>query len=112
MSSTLSINPVSRIEGHLSIHAKTAADSAGDFRVADAHCEGEMFRGIEKIMEGRDPLDAQQITQRICGVCPISHGMASIRAQEMAYGITSNLPFRTSGFHFLRISRPPQGGRY
>jgi ferredoxin hydrogenase large subunit/hydrogenase large subunit len=90
MSSTLSINPVSRIEGHLSVHAKTADDGAGGRRVADAHCEGEMFRGIEKIMEGRDPLDAQQITQRICGVCPISHGLASIRAQEMAYGIAPN----------------------
>ena len=57
-------------------------------KVTDVRCEGEMFRGIEKILEGRDPLDAQQITQRICGVCPIPHGIASVRAQEMAYGIT------------------------
>jgi ferredoxin hydrogenase large subunit/hydrogenase large subunit len=46
-----------------------------------------MFRGFETILQGRDPLDAQQIVQRICGVCPISHGLASIRAQEMAYGV-------------------------
>jgi Ni,Fe-hydrogenase I large subunit len=56
-------------------------------KVVAARCEGEMFRGIETILQGRDPLDAQQITQRICGVCPISHGMASLMAQEMAYGI-------------------------
>jgi ferredoxin hydrogenase large subunit/hydrogenase large subunit len=49
-----------------------------------------MFRGIEQILVGRDPLDSQQIAQRICGVCPISHGMASVRAQEMAYGIKPN----------------------
>jgi len=41
---------------------------------------GEMFRGFETILKGRDPLDAQQITQRICGVCPVSHGMASVLA--------------------------------
>jgi ferredoxin hydrogenase large subunit/hydrogenase large subunit len=46
-----------------------------------------MFRGFEAILEGRDPLDAQQVLQRICGVCPISHALASSRAQEMAYGI-------------------------
>ena len=93
MSKTLSLNPVTRIEGHLSVHAETEPVGPGEgdgFRVTEAHCEGEMFRGIEQILEGRDPLDAQQITQRICGVCPVSHGIASVRAQEMAYGITAN----------------------
>jgi ferredoxin hydrogenase large subunit/hydrogenase large subunit len=47
-----------------------------------------MFRGFEKILQGRDPLDAQHITQRICGVCPVEHGMASVLAQEMAYQLT------------------------
>jgi ferredoxin hydrogenase large subunit/hydrogenase large subunit len=46
-----------------------------------------MFRGFEVLLAGRDPLDAQQIVQRICGVCPISHGLAAIRAQEMAWAI-------------------------
>jgi ferredoxin hydrogenase large subunit/hydrogenase large subunit len=46
-----------------------------------------MFRGFESILRGRHPLDAQHITQRICGVCPISHGVASILAQDAAYGI-------------------------
>ena len=89
MTTTVSISPLTRIEGHLAIHTKTeSVPDAGGFRITEAHCEGEMFRGLETILTGRDPLDAQQITQRICGVCPISHGMASLMAQEMAYGIT------------------------
>ena len=94
MSNHVTLSPVSRIEGHLSVHTETEALASGDtgdkIRVKEAWCEGEMFRGLEKILEGRDPLDAQQITQRICGVCPVSHGIASIRAGEMAYGITPN----------------------
>ncbi len=92
MSQTIAIPQVTRIEGHLAVHAETepvGGDGKG-FRVTEAHCEGEMFRGFEKILEGRDPLDAQQIIQRVCGVCPISHGIASVRAQEMAYGISPN----------------------
>ncbi|MBF0197088.1 MAG: nickel-dependent hydrogenase large subunit [Planctomycetes bacterium] len=46
-----------------------------------------MFRGFEGILRGRDPLDAQQITQRICGVCPISHGLTSVQCLEDAFGI-------------------------
>ena len=89
MSRTISISPLTRIEGHLAIHTKTEPIPDSDsVRITEARCEGEMFRGIESILLGRDPLDAQQITQRICGVCPISHGMASLTAQEMAYGIT------------------------
>ena len=90
MTTTLSLDPVTRIEGHLAVHADikpVGKGQGGGHQVTRARCEGEMFRGFEKILEGRDPLDAQQITQRICGVCPISHGIASVRAQEMAYGI-------------------------
>ncbi|HOX24308.1 MAG TPA: nickel-dependent hydrogenase large subunit [Candidatus Krumholzibacteria bacterium] len=89
MSRTVNISPVTRIEGHLAIHTETEP-VAGGHRVTSARCEGEMFRGFETILTGRDPLDAQQITQRICGVCPISHSIASVRAQEMAYGIKPN----------------------
>jgi ferredoxin hydrogenase large subunit/hydrogenase large subunit len=91
MSQTITLQPVTRIEGHLSLRTETEparANGKMGLRVAKAYCDGEMFRGIENILVGRDPLDAQQITQRICGVCPISHALASIRAQEMAYGIT------------------------
>ncbi len=78
------IDPITRIEGHLAIRVETASG-----RVAKAFSAGEMFRGFEMILKGRHPLDAQQITQRICGVCPISHGMASVLAQDEAYGVKS-----------------------
>jgi Ni,Fe-hydrogenase I large subunit len=84
MSSTVMISPLTRIEGHLGVHAETEEVDGGQ-RVAAARCEGEMFRGLEQLLCGRDPLDAQQITQRICGVCPVCHGIASVRAQEQAY---------------------------
>ena len=87
MSTSVSISPLTRIEGHLAIHTETEPTQGAQLRVTEARCEGEMFRGLETILQGRDPLDAQQITQRICGVCPISHGLASVEAQEMAYGI-------------------------
>lgn len=82
MAKTLTIDPITRVEGHLAIRVEVEGG-----RVAAAYSSGEMFRGIEMILQGRDPLDAQQITQRICGVCPISHGMASVRALDVAFGI-------------------------
>jgi Ni,Fe-hydrogenase I large subunit len=90
MTQSVSVNPLTRIEGHLAVHVETepiSGDEPQGHLVKEARCEGEMYRGFEQILRGRDPLDAQQITQRICGVCPIAHGMASVRAQEMAYGI-------------------------
>jgi len=83
MSKTISLSPVTRIEGHLGIKVDVE-----DGKVARAYVSGEMFRGIENLLRGRDPLDAQYIVQRICGVCPLDHGMASVLAQDMAYGIT------------------------
>ena len=80
---TIELNPVTRIEGHLSVKVEVQ-----EGRVAAAYVAGEMFRGFERILVGRDPLDAQHITQRICGVCPVEHGMASVLAQEMAYHLT------------------------
>ncbi|MEK6650763.1 MAG: nickel-dependent hydrogenase large subunit, partial [Bacteroidota bacterium] len=46
-----------------------------------------LYRGFEQILVGRDPLDAIQITQRFCGVCPTPHGIASCQALENAFGI-------------------------
>jgi ferredoxin hydrogenase large subunit/hydrogenase large subunit len=83
MSKTIELSPVTRIEGHLAIKVEVE-----DGKVVSARVAGEMFRGFEKILQGRDPLDAQHITQRICGVCPVEHGMASVLAQEMAYQLT------------------------
>jgi ferredoxin hydrogenase large subunit/hydrogenase large subunit len=95
VATTWTLSPFTRIEGHLGIHTETEAivDAQGKMvhRIASARCQGEMFRGFEAILAGRDPLDAQQVVQRICGACSISHALASIRAQEMAYGIRPSL---------------------
>ena len=86
MSKTIKIDPVTRIEGHLAIEVTVDAVN-GRQQVVDAKSSGTLFRGFEIILKGRDPLDAPRLTQRICGVCPISHGMASDKTIEDAYGI-------------------------
>jgi hydrogenase large subunit len=59
----ITISPVTRIEGHLAVHAEaTPIGDSDEVLVTEARCEGEMFRGIKQILVGRDPLDAQQIT--------------------------------------------------
>ncbi len=77
------IDPVSRIEGHLRIEMEVT-----DGVVSDAWVSGGCFRGMELIVEDRTPADAAQIVQRICGVCPVSHSEASTIAAEKALGIT------------------------
>lgn len=59
--------------------------------VTKAYTIGESFRGFEQILGGRDPLDAQLITQRICGVCPIANGLASVLAQDNAFRVVPPL---------------------
>ena len=76
------VDPISRIEGHLRIEVQ-----AEDGRIADAWASSTQFRGIEIIMEGRDPRDAWAFTQRICGVCTVVHAIASLRAVEDALDI-------------------------
>ena len=81
------IDPVTRIEGHLKIEA-----IVDEGVVKEARCSGMMFRGIELILRGRDPRDAQRITQRICGVCPTAHSTASTLALDAAFGIADRIP--------------------
>jgi hydrogenase large subunit len=76
------VDPITRIEGHLKFELEVE-----DGKVKDAHVAGEMFRGFEIILKGRHPIDAQQITQRICGVCPASHAQASTLNLDSAFGI-------------------------
>ena len=83
--SKIVIDPISRIEGHLSIELDLDAGV-----VKSARVRGDMFRGFEQILIGRNPFDAVQIAQRICGVCPISHGIESSRCVENACGATPN----------------------
>jgi len=59
------IDPVNRMEGHLGIDVDTAGAESGGVRVSTAKLHGNLFRGIERIMIGRDPRDAMVICQRI-----------------------------------------------
>ncbi len=79
----LSMDPVTRIEGHLKVEVEVK-----DGKVVDAKCIGGMYRGFENILVGRDPRDASQLTQRICGVCPTAHATASVMALDDAFGVT------------------------
>lgn len=79
MAVSLAIDPITRIEGHLKARLEVS-----DGVVQDAWLTGGMFRGFETILLDRDPMDAPQIVQRICGVCPVSHALASCMALENA----------------------------
>jgi len=81
----IKIDPVTRLEGHLSISLEV-----DNSQVTSAYCAGVMFRGFELILRGRDPFDAPQITQRICGVCPVSHGIASSICIEDSLGVQAS----------------------
>ncbi len=85
--SKIVIDPMTRIEGHLKI--ETVVE---DGVVKEARSSGNLFRGIELILRGRDPRDAQVITQRICGVCPQSHGVAAALCVDGALGIGDKIP--------------------
>lgn len=74
------VDPVTRIEGHLRIEAQTDANG----KITQAYSAGTMVRGIEIILRGRDPRDAWAFAQRICGVCTLVHGVASVRSVEDA----------------------------
>ncbi len=80
MSQRIVVDPITRIEGHLRIEAET--NDQGE--ITRASSAGTMVRGIEIILRGRDPRDAWAFAQRICGVCTLVHGIASVRAVENA----------------------------
>jgi len=103
---TVTIDPITRIEGHLKIQMNLenvsgtgavnpwqrvqVVDSTG--KNGGAYSTGTMFRGFEIFLNGRDPRDAWMIAQRICGVCPAPHGQTSILALDQAFGVEDSLP--------------------
>ncbi|MGJ5090470.1 nickel-dependent hydrogenase large subunit [Bradyrhizobium oligotrophicum] len=84
MNQRIVVDPITRIEGHLRIEAETDPHGA----ITGAYSSGTMVRGIELILKGRDPREAWAFAQRICGVCTLVHGIASVRAVENALGYT------------------------
>src|SRR6476620_3451717 len=76
------IDPITRIEGHLRVDVEV-----NNGEVSKAWASSTMWRGIERILVGRDPREAWLFTQRFCGVCTTVHAMASVRAVEDALGL-------------------------
>ena len=81
------VDPVTRIEGHLRIEVQVENGV-----VKDVRSSSQLFRGLEIILKGRDPRDAQHFTQRACGVCTHVHALASTRMVENAVGVDKKIP--------------------
>ena len=79
MAQRIVVDPITRIEGHLRIDVEVDGG-----KVRNSWSSGQMWRGIEVILQGRDPREAWLFTQRICGVCTTVHAIASVRAVENA----------------------------
>jgi len=94
MSTLIAIDPFNRIEGDLRIEIEVE-----DNTVISAKSSGIMFRGFERIMPGRSPLDALVITPRICGICSGSHGVAAAKALAQSQG--AEMP--ENGFHMKNL---------
>ncbi len=84
MAKTVTIDPVTRIEGHAKITIQLGEDGA----VQDARFHVTEFRGFEKFCVGRSFWEMPGITARVCGICPVSHIMASSKAGDAILGVT------------------------
>lgn len=84
MGKVLNIAPVSRIEGH----AKIAIHLGDDGNVEDAFLHIQSLRGFEKFIEGRPAEEVPRIVNRICGICPWMHHLASNKAVDGCFGVT------------------------
>ena len=76
MTQKITIEPVTRIEGHAKVTIRLKDDGSVDH----AYLHINEFRGFEKFCEGRLYFEMPQITPRICGICPVSHLLASVKA--------------------------------
>jgi len=88
MGQKITIEPVTRIEGH----AKITLDLDDDGQVAGAKFHVVEFRGFEKFVEGRHFSEMPTITSRICGICPVSHHLAAAKAGDALVGATPPRP--------------------
>jgi F420-non-reducing hydrogenase large subunit len=83
VSSRITIDPITRLEGHGKI--EIFLNDKGD--VDDAYFQVPELRGFEQFCVGRKAEDMPQLTSRICGVCPVAHHYASSKALDMAFGV-------------------------
>ncbi len=79
----LIVGPFNRVEGDLEVRLSVAGG-----RVEAAHVNSPLFRGFERMLDGKDPRDALTLTPRICGICSISQSAAAARAIAAASGVT------------------------
>ena len=84
----VTVDPLTRIEGHQRISTEVDANGV----ITDAQSSSLIFRGFERILQNQDPRDAAFLTQRICGVCPIAHGLAATNALDDLYGVADHVP--------------------
>jgi NAD-reducing hydrogenase large subunit len=114
-SQTIVIEPVTRIEGH----AKVTIDLTEDNKVEHAYLHINEFRGFEKFCEGRMVFEMPNITPRICGICPVSHHLASAKAGDKIMGCPPPRPasllrelmhmgqlIQSHGMHFFELAGP------
>jgi NAD-reducing hydrogenase large subunit len=111
----ITIEPVTRIEGH----AKVTVHMNGDGTVDRAYFHVNEFRGFEKFCEGRLYFEMPSITPRICGICPVSHHLASAKAGDQIQGSPPPRPasllrelmhmgqtIQSHGMHFFELAGP------
>ncbi len=111
----ITIEPVTRIEGH----AKVTIHMKDDGQVDHAYFHVNEFRGFEKFCEGRMFYEMPQITPRICGICPVSHHLAAAKAGDIIMGVTPPRPasllrelmhmgqiIQSHGMHFFELAGP------
>lgn len=111
----ITIEPVTRIEGH----AKVTVHLNDQGSVDRAYLHVNEFRGFEKFCEGRMYFEMQMITPRICGICPVSHHLASAKASDDLTGAEPPRPakllrelmhmgqvIQSHGMHFFELAGP------
>jgi Ni,Fe-hydrogenase I large subunit len=84
----VTVDPLTRIEGHMRI--STEVDDKGI--ITSAQSGGMLFRGFERMLQGKDPRDASLHVARICGVCPISHSLTATNALDELYQVADKVP--------------------
>lgn len=111
----ITIEPVTRIEGH----AKVTIHMGDDGKVKHAYFHVNEFRGFEKFCEGRMVFEMPYITPRICGICPVSHHLAAAKAGDIVMGCPPPRPasllrelmhmgqiVQSHGMHFFELAGP------
>ncbi|MCD6302920.1 MAG: Ni/Fe hydrogenase subunit alpha [Anaerolineae bacterium] len=115
MGQKLTIDPVTRIEGHARVTIRVDDDG----KVEQAFMHVDQFRGFEKFSEGRMYYEMPVITPRICGICPVSHHLASAKAADRVAGVEPPRPahllrellhmgqiIQSHSLHFFHLASP------